>query len=68
MNQKILKNIIIDIIKGLKAIHKKNIIHRDIKPDNIIKSNGNYKILDFGVSTKMQHDNNLLGTIKYWPP
>ncbi len=53
MNQKILINIVIDIIKGLKAIHKKNIIHRDIKPDNIIKFHENYKILDFGVSTKM---------------
>ncbi len=61
-------NIIIDVIKGLKAIHKKNIIHRDIKPDNIIKFKENYKILDFGVSTKKQHDNNLFGTIKYWPP
>ena len=36
------------LIHGLKPIHQKNIIHRDIKPNNIIRTpEGIYKIIDF---------------------
>ena len=39
------------IIKGLGYIHRKRILHRDIKLDNILlDGNGNVKIADFGVS------------------
>ncbi|CAD8151901.1 unnamed protein product [Paramecium pentaurelia] len=36
------------IVQGIKALHDKKIIHRDIKPANILKSNGYYKLADFG--------------------
>ncbi|CAD8143808.1 unnamed protein product [Paramecium octaurelia] len=36
------------IAQGIKALHDKKIIHRDIKPANILKSNGSYKLADFG--------------------
>nr|XP_061781267.1 probable serine/threonine-protein kinase Sps1 [Nerophis lumbriciformis] len=42
------------MIKALGTIHSKNIIHRDISPDNIMVPNENIlqaKILDFGVAT-----------------
>lgn len=39
------------LIDGLQSIHSKNIVHRDIKLDNILLDNvGNLKIGDFGVS------------------
>ena len=42
------------ILMTLKKIHKKNIIHRDIKPDNIFIINENtIKIGDFGLAEKM---------------
>ena len=38
-------------LKGLVDLHSRNIIHRDIKSDNIlIKANGEIKIADFGYS------------------
>lgn len=68
MDQKTLINMIVDVGKGLKTIHKKTITHRDIKPDNIIKFDSRFKILDFGVSTNNQMDDNMFGTVRYWAP
>ena len=42
------KELLSQLIHGLKPIHDKNIIHRDIKPNNIIRTpDGTYKIIDF---------------------
>ena len=41
----------IQIASGLEAAHENHIIHRDIKPQNIIVSkNGNIKVTDFGIA------------------
>ena len=45
-----------DICEALEICAGKNIIHRDIKPDNIfIDSFGNYKIGDFGVAKQLEN-------------
>lgn len=41
----------IDICKGLELCHDRNIIHRDVKPENIFVSDvGNFKLGDFGIA------------------
>lgn len=35
---------------GLAYIHERNILHRDVKPENIFVYNGDYKIGDLNVS------------------
>jgi serine/threonine protein kinase len=42
----------LDVLYGLDFLHRRNIIHMDIKPDNIlIDREGNCKLADFGVCT-----------------
>lgn len=50
---------ITQILAGLSEAHKKNIIHRDIRPSNILFSTPDrtFKIIDFGVSAFLDTDN-----------
>ena len=49
-NQDII-NISLDITKGLEYIHSKKIIHKDIKPKNILIADTTAKISDFGIAS-----------------
>ena len=44
------------VLSGLKMLHERNIIHRDIKSANIFISNGIYKVADLNVSKLMKKD------------
>jgi len=70
-----------DVSAGLEYLHKMDIVHRDIKPDNILKNDqGGYVISDFGLSQKMRstlrrasarnNDNkdSMSGTVGYMAP
>jgi serine/threonine-protein kinase len=53
MNEDQLKKIIFKIGQALEYIHEKNILHLDIKPNNIlIDKMGNPKLIDFGISKR----------------
>ena len=62
----------IDMCRALEVCHKKNIIHRDIKPQNIfISENGDYKLGDFGIARTMEKTMGGMsrkGTYKYMAP
>ena len=58
LNQKVLLLILLDICNGLKEIHNKNIIHRDLNPENIfISKDYKIKIGDFGISKQLNNYN-----------
>jgi serine/threonine protein kinase len=52
---------IYQIIKGLQYLYKSKIIHRDIKPHNILITNNTIKISDFGFA-KTFNENDLIST------
>ena len=64
--------IAIQIAQGMEAAHAKHIIHRDIKPQNIIISReGKVKVTDFGIAkaaTSNTVTQNALGSVHYLSP
>ena len=61
------------IAKGLEHAHSRGIVHRDIKPHNImVLKNGSVKVMDFGIARVMNKSNTLtkeaLGSVHYISP
>ena len=70
----LIKKWIIEILKGISYLHSNNIIHRDIKCENIFfdRLNGNIKIGDLGLSKIIKDKNNICthfkGTEEFMAP
>ena len=71
-NERHIRKIFTEMLDALSYVHKKQIFHRDLKPDNIFITfrGDNVKILDFGLAAADSFDDDLLkaGTPKYSAP
>ena len=67
-------DIMTQLTDGIAHAHESYIIHRDIKPQNImIEDNGLIKITDFGIAmalnaTQLTQTNSVMGSVHYLPP
>ena len=53
--------VFLNIVKSLQLLHKKRIIHCDIKPENVLIGNDfNIKLIDFGYSEYVSKNNNII--------
>jgi eukaryotic-like serine/threonine-protein kinase len=64
----------IEVARGLSVAHARNMVHRDIKPQNVlIDDEGRAKLTDFGISRQLEQDGvtatgRVLGTTDYVAP
>ncbi len=67
-------DIMLQLTSGIACAHERFIIHRDIKPQNVlILEDGRVKITDFGIavalnSTELTQTNSVMGSVHYLPP
>ncbi len=67
-------DIMLQLTSGIACAHESYIIHRDIKPQNImILDDGRVKITDFGIamalnSNELTQTNSVMGSVHYLPP
>jgi len=71
-DERLVKKIMQQMLDALTYVHKKQVFHRDLKPDNILVTyrGDNVKMLDFGLAAADNFDDDLIkvGTPKYASP
>lgn len=78
LNEREAAQFIHDVASGLEYLHDQELIHQDIKPDNIlVDDSGKFMITDFGISTRVrstlrksveEYANGSAGTMAYMAP
>jgi serine/threonine protein kinase len=60
-----------DVCWALRELHGDGVVHRDVKPENIMLCNGKAKLGDFGLAAKVSSSNKrttFCGTLDYLAP
>lgn len=69
------RDILVQIAKGLQAFHRREMVHQDLRPKNImIDASGTVKIIDFGatkvagISEQAERNHGVMGTAQFTAP
>jgi eukaryotic-like serine/threonine-protein kinase len=63
----------LDVLAALEVAHAAGVVHRDVKPANVLLDHGQAKLADFGIATSIDHiattaDGTVVGTAAYLAP
>ncbi len=61
-------NLIAQLLRALVYVHQRGVLHRDIKPGNVLVVDGEAKLLDFGIAVEHPENAEFGGTIEYMAP
>jgi eukaryotic-like serine/threonine-protein kinase len=69
------RSVLAQLAEGLAFLHARGVIHRDVKPSNVIVDDGNVKLLDFGLALErrraeeaVSRETRIVGTAAYLAP
>jgi tetratricopeptide (TPR) repeat protein len=60
--------LVAQLLRALTYLHRRGVVHRDLKPPNVLVSRGEVKVLDFGLALARNEKANFAGTIDYMAP
>lgn len=64
----LLCEILRQVLLGLQELHRQSLAHCDVKPDNLLRVGGLWKLADIGLAGNRFEPGERRGTRAYWPP
>ena len=62
--------LLLQALEALAYLHRRGVLHHDLKPDNMLVADGRVRLLDFGLAVlaSQQRDDDAFGTLQYLAP